>query len=554
MSKFIKALDDETFNLVCGENGAACHASTNHPGLDLFFKSVRDIKIEELNKLVLNVIKSKNPEYIAELFVQIFQVRNCRGGKGEKDLSYNILLEVYNQYPETIVNLVHLYKDYGYWKDLINLLEIINIQKNDEKYGKLVDKIIELYSNQLNDDNKKMTNGEKNISLAAKWAPREGHNFSKNNKELFNKLVTSVYPNIKNHINRLTGYRKLITSLNNYLKTVEVLMCNGTWSEINYSQIPSVNLKKFRKAHLNELLNGHVDNEKTGNRYPDNEDRVTARNNLLNTIKDPTKKLSGKQLMPHEITNVFYKNNKTVSSAEVELLQKQWESLKATVLSKGRKAIPLSDVSGSMSGTPMEVSIALGILLSEVTHEAFRDRVITFHENPSWVDLSKCSSLQEKVQTLSNAPWGGSTCIEKAFDLILDVAVRNKLASEDIPDLVIFSDMQFDQIQGYNTNHKTHLQNVKNKFKKAGLECPRIVFWNLRAATGFPATNDSSNVVMLSGFSQSLLKYVLENELVAEPTPLETYLSVINDKQYDPIRIVLNNSNEGVLKNYTFCE
>jgi hypothetical protein len=33
------------------------------------------------------------------------------------------------------------------------------------------------------------------------------------------------------------------------------------------------------------------------------------------------------------------------------------------------------DVSGSMSGTPMEAAIALGILISEVTHLVFRDRI-----------------------------------------------------------------------------------------------------------------------------------------------------------------------------------
>ena len=33
----------------------------------------------------------------------------------------------------------------------------------------------------------------------------------------------------------------------------------------------------------------------------------------------------------------------------------------------------MADVSGSMSGMPMLVSIALGILISEVTHPSFKD-------------------------------------------------------------------------------------------------------------------------------------------------------------------------------------
>ncbi len=48
MSKFIQAFDN-ICNFVYGENGAPCHASTDNPGLDLFFKSVRDISVGELN-------------------------------------------------------------------------------------------------------------------------------------------------------------------------------------------------------------------------------------------------------------------------------------------------------------------------------------------------------------------------------------------------------------------------------------------------------------------------------------------------------------------------
>lgn len=545
MSTFINAVD----KLVIGENGAPCHESTNNPGLDLFFKLVRDIDTVELYRLIDNIINTNNAQYISELFVQSFQVRNCRGGKGEKNLSYEIILRLYDFFPLTVESVVHLYKDYGYWKDLINLLVSANINNKEL----LVNKIIQIYSQQLKEDKIKMDNGEKTISLAAKWAPREKHHLSKKYKSLFNQLLLVTFPEI-DHNKRFKEYRQLISSLNTFLHTTEISMCNGTWSQINYSHVPSLNLKKWRKAHLNELLKEMLTFEQmeTGNRYPDNEDRVNARKNLLATIRDPKKSITGKQLMPHELINIFLYRFNNISESEKELLQAQWETLKTTVISKGRKAIPLSDVSGSMNGIPMEVSIALGILLSEVTHDAFKDRIITFHENPSWVNLSDCTTLEEKVHKLSKAPWGGSTNLEKVFELILSIVDKNKLASEDIPDLVIFSDMQFDTAVNSRGSNNTHLQSIKNEFKIRGLECPRIVFWNLRAATGYPATQDSENIVMLSGFSQSLLKFVLENEIVAEPTPLETYLAIINDKQYDPIRVILNDSDEGILKDYKF--
>ena len=38
----------------------------------------------------------------------------------------------------------------------------------------------------------------------------------------------------------------------------------------------------------------------------------------------------------------------------------------------------MCDVSGSMHGQPMEVCIGLGLVVSECSHPAFRDRVLTF--------------------------------------------------------------------------------------------------------------------------------------------------------------------------------
>ena len=41
-----------------------------------------------------------------------------------------------------------------------------------------------------------------------------------------------------------------------------------------------------------------------------------------------------------------------------------------------------------------------------------------------------------------------TTNFEKAIDRVLEVATKHKLRPEDIPDLIVFSDMQFDQAGG----------------------------------------------------------------------------------------------------------
>ncbi len=186
----------------------------------------------------------------------------------------------------------------------------------------------------------------------------------------------------------------------------------------------------------------------------------------------------------------------------------------------------MADVSGSMSGTPMLVSIALGILASEVTHESFRDKVLTFHERPRWHDLSGETSFVQKVLNLAQADWGGSTDFYAAMQLIADVVREKKLGAGEIPDLLVVSDMQFNEAVGHSAKGYWMLvqDNIKSMFSDLGLELhgrpldpPQIIFWNVRADTvGYPAAADDKGVMMLSGFSPALLKFVLSGEMEEE--------------------------------------
>ena len=112
--------------------------------------------------------------------------------------------------------------------------------------------------------------------------------------------------------------------------------------------------------------------------------------------------------------------------------------------------IALSDVSGSMSGPPMEVSIAMGILVSELAVPAFRDRFITFETNPKWHKLPTGGSLKEKVVSAQGAAWGGTTNFGAALQLVLDACVKHNIPSEQVKGLTlaVFSDMQFDMADG----------------------------------------------------------------------------------------------------------
>lgn len=88
------------------------------------------------------------------------------------------------------------------------------------------------------------------------------------------------------------------------------------------------------------------------------------------------------------------------------------------------KIVPLVDVSGSMHGTPMEVAISLGILVSEIASPAYANRCLTFSARPEWVEFESSMTLVQKVDKMRYAQWDMNTDFEAAMERILDVAKK----------------------------------------------------------------------------------------------------------------------------------
>ena len=58
-----------------------------------------------------------------------------------------------------------------------------------------------------------------------------------------------------------------------------------------------------------------------------------------------------------------------------------------------------------MTGEPMKVCIALGLLTAQVTNTPWQNHVITFSANPKFHTLPD-DSLYAKVQSLRGMEWG----------------------------------------------------------------------------------------------------------------------------------------------------
>ena len=59
--------------------------------------------------------------------------------------------------------------------------------------------------------------------------------------------------------------------------------------------------------------------------------------------------------------------------------------------------VVLADVSGSMSGLPMDVCIAISILLSDLFEGPFKNKVLTFETNPGGIQFKEIHYLKNII-------------------------------------------------------------------------------------------------------------------------------------------------------------
>jgi hypothetical protein len=550
---------------------------------------------------------------IVDLVILIFVTRNTRGGKGEKLLSFRVFLELWDMYPLTAKSLLHLFPHFGYWKDLLLLMDLAR----NKPFGKELRSeslqlikaqwqldlaALEVYrakTRQASDDaaSPKVEEDDNKgrgpaISLLAKWLPREGKNIDKR-IHFVQEFATMVYPSaaavVKANADNDSAwkssakslYRKQTAELTSFLELPEVLLAAQRADEIRIQRVASRATKLLSKAFLNE--------DKAGNTRSEDAKRIKLKEIFIDHIV--RKGLKGGQVMPHELVATI-RNAGTISRGMELALDAQWKDIWRTVVDQVQakaaeeglefnptRMVPIVDVSGSMDGTPIEVAIALGIGISEITHEGFRDRVLTFSKIPEWHYLDPKATIVEKVRSMESATWGMSTDFAKAYDLILKVCLDHNLKREDMPALIVFSDMQFDEAAGIrgSSSCDTMFQIVRGKVAEVARrlewvdqEPTPIVFWNLENTGGHPVDKGTEGAVLLSGFSPSLLKLVMQGEALKEEevivvqsdgtvvtekirvTPEEILKRMLHDSLYDPVRKILAASQEGVFGEFEF--
>jgi hypothetical protein len=403
--------------------------------------------------------------------------RDVRGGAGERQLFRDILVHLEKRDPDAALALLKKIPEVGRWDDIF---VFTNPDLKSAAYTMLGDAL-------------RAKNG-----LAAKWTPRKG------------KIAAEVRAFFGMTPKQ---YRKSLVSMTT---VVETQMCAGDWDNINFSHVPSVASRNYKKA-----FNRHTP------AFAEYVAKLVA--------GDKTVKVNANAIFPHDVLKglVSAYGRKTLSKTELDHVTAQWDALPNYV--GDASIMPIVDVSGSMSCpagkntnvTCMDISISLGLYLADKNKGVFKDTFLTFSSKPQLVTLK--GNIVEKVDQMSKSNWDMSTNLHAAMDKILSVAVKGAVPASDMPGmLLILSDMQFNQCARYDDSA---MQMIERKFTDAGYTVPQIVFWNLNSSDNVPVASDKSGAALVSGFSPSIMTSLLAADL-DQFTPEGIMLKTVMSDRY----------------------
>ena len=488
MKNFMDLLKKEN-NFTTTENGAVAVKSTLNNVVD-FFGTVGSLRAsgKEKEKGIYESFLLAYEEDKELAIKSLFYTRDCRGGMGEKAVFKNIANRLLKDkiHADIILNNLENIVEFGSWKDIIDILVMEDKNEEDITNSNSLIKISQFIYNQLEKDLQ-----SDNPSLLAKWLPTIN-----SSREKTKRKARIVLSNLNLHTNfKGKNYRKICRLLRDKIDIVETHIAKCEFDKIEYASVASKCM----------LLNRDIFSRKDNDRFWD----------YLKSVEQGKSKIKSSVLFPSDITKEYLKHFFDISEATYDsTLELQWKAL-PNYIDKPLNAIPLIDTSGSMYGTPMNVSTALGVYISERNPSPiFKDRVLEFGSDVHFYDMSKKTSLVEKLKGYNQDC--GSTNLEKCFQVILDTAVSNDLSQDELPThLIIISDMQFDDLESkVRTEAKkmTLLDSLQEKFIEKGYNIPKIVFWNVDARhKSFPCIA-KDGIVYASGYSPSILKAVLNVE------------------------------------------
>ena len=480
MNELLKNLKEQS-NKTYTQNGAITYKSTLNKVYDMFAQGAAMRGASEAD--CINMFANAYVENPSIALKCLFYLRDIRGGQGERRFFRLAIKWLALHQTKEMEHLIAFVPEYGRYDDLF---ELFDTELEDEMIG---------YIRYIIDKNQD--------HLVYKWMP--SINTSSRDTQARGRKFAREFGMTERQ------YRKMLSEGRKACNLVETLMSQNEWDKIAFDKLPSRAGILYSKAFARR--------EETKERYEKfmKSEKTTVNAGTLYPYEVVAKAL---QVM-RENNRYWYYDKSTVAVDNIDRLaaNKYWDNLKDYFDGATLNALCVCDTSGSMTSgyyntkiAPIDVAIAISLYTAERAKGPFHNHFISFSSRPQLIE-TEGYDFCEKVYNIYRQNLCENTNIEATFDLILNIALRNHLRKEDLPEsLIIVSDMQFDYARGYNHDStKTLMENIERKWELSGYKIPKLIFWNVNAATGAGniPMKDKDGITFVSGASPSIFTSIL---------------------------------------------
>ncbi|KAB8111172.1 hypothetical protein EE612_048744 [Oryza sativa] len=558
--------------------------TSGDPCLDFFFQIVPgDTEVARVGDL-LDAAWVRDPLTALKLVCHLRAVRGL--GKADREGFYAAALWMHDHHPRTLAANLAAFAEFGCFKDLLEIVYRVLHGPRDEhkeeeeegddqtesedgrrrrprlrfkrrcidhaeaakarlqkeaqlaqavlsRYGSdvsfrfLYDGVADTFAELLKSDVEHMRAGENaKIGLAAKWCPSLRSSYDRATllceaiaRRMFPRESSQEYLFLSDEHyayrvrNRLR--REVLVPLRKVLELPEVYMTAGKWEQMPYARVPSVAMRQYKGAfekHDKSGVAGFLDEVRTGHA-----------------------RLHVGAAMPHELVAAALKGEHD------EAAELQWRRMVSALAAGGRlsNCIAVCGLSsgGDVAKPPGAAAVALGLLISELSQDPWKGRVITFDATQQLHKVCG-ATLVEKLRSLAApvraAPKGSSLNLQGVFDRILTVATYGGLAKDMMVRRVfVLSDME---LNASAWRVQDELKTIRSKFTAEGFTAPEVVFWNVGAPASAPVVATEANAAVVSGYSKNLVRLFLEWD--GQLTPAAVMADAISGPEYDSLEVV----------------
>jgi hypothetical protein len=265
---------------------------------------------------------AENPVYALKC---LFYLRDVRGGQGERRFFRLCMKDLAVKDTAAARRNMRHVPEFGRWDDLYLF---VGTPLEKEMFAFMKEQLaLDVQS--------------KTPSLLAKWLKSENTS-SADSRLLAHKTREAFGMNHKQ-------YRKTLAVLRERINIVERLMSENRWDEIEFDKIPSkaglIYKNAFARHDIERMKNESVQS------YAD-------------FAKDTTKKVNAEVLNPVDIADQIFRAYHP-SETERLMWDKYWTNLKDYYNGREENGIAICDVSGSMTGQPMNAAVSMSAYIAE---------------------------------------------------------------------------------------------------------------------------------------------------------------------------------------------